>query len=191
MTELTDRFDEALVYASRVHAGQTRNQTDIPYIAHPLAVASLVIEAGGTEDEIIAALLHDAAEDAGGMARLNDIRAHFGDRVAELVEACTDSLLVPRPPWRERKKLYLGRLQTAPDSVILISLSDKLHNARTVLADYRQQGDAVWGRFQGGKDYARWYFVEAAKIFRARSKGTLQAEFDRVVNEIIALMKAA
>jgi (p)ppGpp synthase/HD superfamily hydrolase len=191
VTELTGRFDEALVYASQVHAGQKRNRTEIPYIAHPLAVASLVMEANGSENEIIAALLHDAAEDAGGISRLNDIRAHFGGTVAEIVEACTDSLEEPRPPWRLRKERYLERLAGASDSVILVSLADKLHNARTVLMDYRDLGEAVWQRFQGGRDYASWYFVEAARIFRARGKGKLQAEFDRVINEILSLIKDA
>ncbi len=183
------RFEEALLYATRVHASQKRNRTEIPYISHPLAVASLVMEAGGDEDQAIAGLLHDTAEDHGGLDRILDIRKRFGDRVARIVEGCSDNLTMPAPPWRERKQRYLEHLRTAADDVVLVSVADKLHNARTVLADYRQIGDEVWERFQGGRDYVLWYLRELVQIFLDR-RAAMAEELQRVVEETIRLMRA-
>jgi (p)ppGpp synthase/HD superfamily hydrolase len=152
---LSDRFDRALVYATEVHAGQLRKGTQIPYIAHLLAVAGLVLEHGGDEDQAIAALLHDAAEDHGGEVRLADIRGRFGDRVEAIVRECSDALPVgaePKKPWKERKEAYLSHLEHADEGVLLVSAADKLHNARAVLLDYRDVGEAVWTRFKGGRE---------------------------------------
>jgi (p)ppGpp synthase/HD superfamily hydrolase len=124
---LTDRFDDALVYASRLHRKQTRKGSDTPYVAHLLAVCSLVIEHGGTEDQAIAALLHDAAEDQGGEPRLNEIRALYGAPVADITDAWTE----PKPPWRPRKEAYLAALASKPSASLLVSLAEQL--SRTVL----------------------------------------------------------
>ena len=144
---LSTRFEEALILATRLHAGQVRKGTTIPYIAHLLGVTSIVLEHGGDEEEAIAALLHDAAEDQGGKAILEDIRGRFGYGVAEIVEGCTDAWTDPKPPWRERKQAYVAALRRASASVRLVSSADKLHNARAILGDYRALGEAVWERF--------------------------------------------
>src|SRR5438874_6528572 len=129
---LSRGFNLAFEFASGLHHEQVRKGVGTPYIAHPMAVCALVLEAGGDEDQAIAALLHDTAEDHGGRKRLEDIRQRFGERVAAIVEGCTDSLDRPKPPWRVRKEHYLGHLAQASDDVLLVALADKLHNARSV-----------------------------------------------------------
>ena len=170
-TRLTDRFLDAVRYAARVHAGQRRKGTNIPYLGHLLAVASLVIDAGATEDEAIAALLHDAPEDQGGRRRLEEIRTHFGSQVAGIVESCSDSLEEDpkeKAPWRERKQRYIDQLAEDDDpSAYLISAADKLHNARSMLDDYRVVGDALWSRFSsdGGRDRIIWNFRQLIRVY--------------------------
>jgi (p)ppGpp synthase/HD superfamily hydrolase len=178
------RFEEALIYATRVHAGQRRKGTGIPYIMHLLAVAAIVGENGGTENQVIAALLHDAPEDAGGEARLEDIRLRFGDEVAEIVAGCTDTYEDPKPPWRERKEKYVAHLSEAPASVRLVSAADKLHNARSVLADYRAIEEELWDRFTGGKDGTLWYYRAVADTLAKRGNGPIVSELGRVVTEM-------
>ena len=190
-TLLTRRFDDALLYASHVHGGQKRKATEIPYIAHLLGVASLVLEDGGDEDEAIAALLHDAGEDQGGAPRVADIRARFGDRVADIVAACSDSDVVdPRkkPPWRNRKRKYLAHLRAYPPDVLRVSVADKLHNARAILADYRQHGNALWKRFNAGRDDQLWYYRSLVDRFRQMRPGRLTDELARVVGELDRLV---
>ena len=131
-----------------MHAGHQHKSTTVPYLSHLMAVASLVLEAGGDEDMAIAALLHDVVEDCGGIARLKEIRKQFGARVARIVEGCTDSFTEPKPEWIERKRGYLEEVKHADDETRLVSASDKLHNVRTILADYRKDGDAIWVRFK-------------------------------------------
>ena len=133
----TDKFEDALVHAARLHRDQTRKGTGVPYVTHLLAVAAIVGDNGGTEEEVVAALLHDAPEDAGGETRLAEIQARFGDGVADIVAGCTDTYEDPKPPWRARKEAYLDHLAGAPAPVRLVSAADKLHNARSVLSDYR------------------------------------------------------
>jgi (p)ppGpp synthase/HD superfamily hydrolase len=178
------RFQEALVYASRLHAGQTRKGTQIPYISHLLAVAAIVLEEGGDEDQAIAALLHDAVEDQGGRETLYAIRSRFGEKVADLVDKLTDAYEIPKPPWRERKERYLNHLITAPPEVLRISLADKLHNARSTLADLRRDGPATWERFRGGKDGSLWYYQSLVEFFEEGAPGSLTWELARVVEEI-------
>jgi (p)ppGpp synthase/HD superfamily hydrolase len=158
LTDLSDRFGQALLFALQLHRNQSRKGNQTPYIAHLLGVASLVLEDGGDEDEAIAALLHDAPEDQGGRETLEAIRSRFGERVAQIVDGCTDTYETPKPPWRERKEGYLRHLRVAPPSVWRVSLADKLHNARTILADLRAQGEQVWERFNGGKSGSLWYY---------------------------------
>ncbi len=182
-----EKFEKALVRASRLHKDQVRKGTNTPYVTHLLAVASIVGENGGTEDEVVAALLHDAPEDQGGEATLRDIRAHFGDGVAEIVEGCTDTYEVPKPPWRERKERYLAHLANASDSVRLVSSADKLHNARTVLSDYRVLGEDLWERFNGGKEGTLWYY--RAIVDTLPHDSPVVEELDRVVTELQRLAR--
>jgi (p)ppGpp synthase/HD superfamily hydrolase len=179
-----EKLEHALLYASRLHRNQVRKGTSTPYITHLLAVASIVGENGGTEDEVVAALLHDAPEDQGGEATLRDIRLRFGDEVAEIVDGCTDTYQDPKPPWRERKERYLAHLANAPDSVRLVSSADKLHNARSVLSDYRLVGEDLWTRFNGKKEGTLWYY--RAIVDTLPDENPIIEELDRVVTELEA-----
>jgi len=181
---LTGRFEKALVYAARLHATQYRKGTSRPYLAHLLGVASIVLTHGGDEDEAIAALLHDAVEDQGGLKTLRAIRKKFGARVARIVDGCTDSYTVPKPPWLERKKEYLRHLRRADSSVRLVSAADKLYNAREILDDYRTRRDSVFDRFKGGKKGTIWYYREVVRILRRKGPRALVRELDRVVTEL-------
>jgi HD domain len=177
------RFEDALVYATRAHAVQVRKGTGIPYVAHLLAVASLVLEDGGDEDEAVAALLHDAVEDQGGAKRLREIGDRYGERVAEIVLECSDTDVAPKPPWRDRKIAYIEHVATASDGAVRVSLADKLHNARAVLYDYRRLGEALWERFNPEADQL-WYFRALVSAFRTRTDGPMLEELDRVVTEL-------
>ena len=181
---LTARFEEALIFATRLHASQSRKGSATPYIAHLLGVTSLVLENGGNEDEAIAALLHDAVEDQGGAATREEIRRHFGDRVVEIVDGCTDAEVTPRPPWRPRKEAFIVHLCEAPVSVRLVVTADKLHNARCVLGDYRVLGESLWKRFNGGKDGTLWYYRATTDALRSAETTPLIEQLDRVVSEI-------
>jgi (p)ppGpp synthase/HD superfamily hydrolase len=179
-----EKFEEALKYAAHIHRDQTRKGTKIPYVTHLLAVASIVGENGGTEDEVVAALLHDAPEDQGGEARLEDIRERFGGEVADIVAANSDTFEDPKPPWRERKEAYVAHVAQAPRSVRLVSAADKLHNARSVLADLRSLGDDLWPRFNGGKEGTLWYYRTLVEAFEAAGSNPIVEELDRVVGEL-------
>jgi len=188
---LSTRFDEALVFASRLHVHQVRKGTTIPYVSHLLAVAGLVLENGASEDEAIAALLHDAVEDQGGAAAREEIRRRFGDSVAQIVDGCTDADVIPKPSWRERKEKYIAHIRAASPSVRLVSAADKLHNARAILADYRVMGEVLWDRFNGGKDGTLWYYRSLVDTFREVSGSTpLVKELGRVVSELERLASA-
>ncbi len=182
-----EKFEKALLYAARLHRDQTRKGTNAPYVAHLLAVAAIVGENGGTEDEMVAALLHDAPEDQGGEERLEDIRARFGEAVAEIVDGCVDTYEEPKPPWRPRKEAYVERMKTAPASVQLVSAADKLHNARSILADLRAVGDDLWDRFTGGKSGTLWYYRALVEAYTAERANPVVEDLDRVVSEIEAL----
>jgi hypothetical protein len=182
---LTRQFDTALVYATHLHEGTFRKETSIPYVAHLLAVCARVLEDGGTEDEAIAALLHDAVEDAGGEDRLRALRSRFGDSVARVVAGCSDTDQDPKPPWRERKEAYIRRLKTEADaSTLRVSLADKLHNARAILRDHRAIGEAIWKRFNAPVDEQLWYFESLVSVFRERAPGPMADELAEVVAEI-------
>jgi (p)ppGpp synthase/HD superfamily hydrolase len=180
----TEKFEEALTYVARIHRDQTRKGTNIPYVTHLLAVAAIVGENGGTEDEVVAALLHDAPEDQGGEARLEDIRERFGDEVASIVAGNTDTFEDPQPPWRERKEVYVARIGDEPESVRLVSAADKLHNARSVLADLRSVGDTLWQRFNGGKEGTLWYYRALVEALENAGSNPIVEELDRVVAEM-------
>jgi hypothetical protein len=180
---LGEQFEEALTYATQVHASQRRKGGDVPYVAHLLGVTSLVLEDGGGEQEAVAALLHDAVEDQGGAERLEDIRARFGGEVAEIVAGCSDTDEVPKPAWRIRKEEYIAHLATARPEVVRVSLADKVHNARSVLFDYRLMGDELWKRFNPDADHL-WYYRSLVEAFREVSRSPLVDELDRVVTEL-------
>jgi (p)ppGpp synthase/HD superfamily hydrolase len=187
-TVLTQRFAEALVWVMHLHGQQVRKGTQIPYLAHLLAVASLVLEHGATENEAIAALLHDAIEDQGGAATREQIRLRFGPTVERIVVECSDAETTPKPPWRERKEAYIARIAAASPSARLVSMADKLHNARSILADYRLVGDALWARFTGGCEGTLWYYRTLADTYRAVQPHPLADELARVVAEIERLV---
>ena len=181
---LTPQFIDALQYAAQIHADQLRKGTTIPYISHLLGVCSIVLEYGGSEVEAIGALLHDAAEDQGGDAQLAMIRTRFGDAVAEIVSGCTDTVVLPKPAWRKRKEDYIAHLPTASSSVLVVSLADKLHNSRAILSDFRQVGEELWARFQGGREGTLWYYRALCDAFHSLRSGALADELERVVSEL-------
>jgi (p)ppGpp synthase/HD superfamily hydrolase len=178
---LGERFEKALVYAARLHATQLQKGSRRPYVGHLLGVASLVIRYGGDEDQAIAALLHDAVEDQGGLPTLRAIRRKFGAHVADIVAGCSDSFTTPKPPWRQRKENYIAHVRHAPDGVRLVSAADKLDNARTILADLRHIGDRVWSRFKGRKDGTLWYYREILRAFEEAGTDPLVEELGRAV----------
>jgi (p)ppGpp synthase/HD superfamily hydrolase len=174
MTVLSERFDRAMARASALHRGQVRKSTDVPYISHPMAVASLVLEHHGTEAQAVAALLHDCLEDTSLTA--DELRSEFGDDVAEIVVACTDTAEGTdphaKPPWRPRKEAYLAHLADAPAEALLVVAADKLHNARSIASDHARIGDALWERFNA-RDPAdhEWYFRSLVASLRGRLPG--------------------
>ena len=181
---LSDRFSEALVYAAGLHARQRRKVSGAPYLSHLLRVAGIALEHGADEDEAIAALLHDAVEDQGGRKTREEIRRRFGDRVAAIIDGCTDTDQDPKPPWRQRKTAYLARLKRASASVRLVAASDKLDNARSILVSHRRLGESLWDKFTGGRDGVLWYYRSVADILKQSDTNPLVDELDRVVSEI-------
>ncbi len=181
---LGERFERALQFAAATHRSQVRKGSGIPYVGHLLGVCSLVIEDGGGEDEAIAGLLHDAAEDQGGEAMLDEIRASFGDHVADIVAACSDTFETPKPRWQTRKQTYIDHLESQPEPVLRVSLADKLFNARAILRDYLLVGDPVWTRFKAGRDAQLWYYRELAERFNLLLPGRMAAELSEVVDEL-------
>jgi GTP pyrophosphokinase len=195
---LSERFDLAYLMASSHHRTQLRKGTAVPYLSHLLAVASIVMEMGGTEDEAVAALLHDYVEDGGGPTGLERIRRAFGDDVARIVAANTDTDRDPKPPWRERKEAYIATIAAKRPDELRVSLADKLHNARAILLDYRTHGEALWARFNPGEGAAvRWYYQALRDAFAERrdalGPGAAPAldELDRVVETLRGLADAA
>jgi (p)ppGpp synthase/HD superfamily hydrolase len=189
---LSGRFMSAIEYARHIHI-ERRKGTEIPYMAHLLGVASLVMGEAGhagfpvTEDMVIAALLHDAAEDHGGILRLKDIEHNFGLDVARMVAGLSDSLSEApgkKQSWQERKEAYIERLRGEPDDVRLISAADKLYNARSILEDYREIGPRIWERFKRGRQEQIWYFDELLKVYKSSGMGRLVEELERVVAEL-------
>ena len=182
--KLASRFSDALAFAAELHGGQERKVSGVPYLAHLLAVAAIVLEHGGTEDEAIAALLHDAIEDQGGPAVREEIRRRFGDRVAEIVDGCSDTDETPKPPWEDRKKAHLDRLRHAGPSTLLVVAADKLHNARALLRQYRIQGEALWVQFRGGRKGTMWYFRAVVDLLKELADSPLAEELESAVAEL-------
>jgi (p)ppGpp synthase/HD superfamily hydrolase len=182
--QLTARFSEALAYAGQLHAEQVRKGSGVPYLAHLLSVAAIVLEHGADEDEAIAALLHDAVEDQGGDVARQEIRGRFGRRVADIVDGCTDADTIPKPPWRARKETYLAHLVDADRSVHLVCAADKLHNARSLVEDYRACGELLWNRFSGGKTGTLWYYRAVTTVLATAGQNALVEELQRTVAEL-------
>lgn len=183
---LSERFDQALVWASELHREQWRKGGKVPYIAHLLAVTALVLEGGGDEDEAIAALLHDAVEDQGGPPTRAAIEERFGPRVAAIVEGCTDTDQIPKPPWRGRKSAFLRRLASADASVQLVVTADKIHNTTSTLHDLRAEGPAVWDRFRG-RENALWYYNAVLETLVLSGSNPLVRRLEMVLSELETL----
>ena len=186
---ITSRLSRALSLAIEAHDGDVRKGTAIPYISHPLGVASIVLEYGGDEDQAIAALLHDTIED-GGIKYADMIKAAFGGRVLALVEGCTDG--VPdaqghKADWYERKRNYLQHLSQAHDDVLLVSGADKLHNARAIVSDLSAIGEVVFERFSTKKDGTLWYYTSLSAVFKDREAPMANA----IEEAVTALLKNA
>lgn len=192
---LTESYTRAVDLARTIHT-ETRKDTTIPYLAHLLSVSALVLEHGGTQDQAIAALLHDSAEDHGGHERLDQIRAEFGETVANIVRACSDSLTegkTDKQPWWPRKVAYLAQVASAPPEALLVSAADKLHNSRSILGDYRALDDELWARFNptAGRVGSLWYYTKLVEILGERlvepaAASELVAELRRTVEAICA-----
>ena len=189
--KLSPNFEDALIYATQAHCDQTRKKTGIPYIAHVLGVTAIALEYGANETEAIGALLHDTVEDCGGAERLRDIQKRYGDDVAKIVDGCTDTDEVPKPPWRARKEAYVAHLKDSDTSTRLVSAADKLHNTRAILADLRRHGPKVFERFSGKKEGTLWYYRALVTAFRQHGDHTdLIDELDRVVTQVEKLSAA-
>lgn len=186
---VSDRFHDALAYASDMHATQSRKGGEIPYIAHLMAVSVIVMEAEGSEHEAIAALLHDGPEDQGGLERLADIRNRFGDRVADIVEHCSDTFETPKPSWLDRKRAYVESLASADASTLLVSAADKLHNARSTLRDLEAAADpkTVWRRFKGTPEQT---LANYRALIDAYEQGTPDVRRDPIVRELHQVVDA-
>lgn len=181
--DLGERFEEALAWASTLHRRQARKGPAVPYVAHLLAVCSLVLEAGGDEDEAIAALLHDAVEDQGGAPRLEEIRSRFGERVAEIVDGCTDAYESPKPEWQKRKQDFIDSLDQVADSVLIVVAADKLHNAQSTIESLRVEGPSVWERFRG-RERALWYYQQVTGAIERRGESSLTRRLRSAVDEL-------
>ncbi|MEY3886153.1 MAG: hypothetical protein RL650_245 [Pseudomonadota bacterium] len=186
------KLASALDLAIQAHQGQVRKSTTIPYISHPMAVASIALEFGATEDQAIAALLHDAIED-GGTQYANIIQAQFGDHVHNLVQGCTDGTpdaSGKKAPWLERKTAYLHHLEAASDEVLLVSCSDKLHNARAIVSDLINEGPSVFNRFSSTTEQTLWYYRQLATVFTNRKTPPAKA-LEAAVSQMEALSQSA
>ena len=182
---LTNRFEQALIYAFRLHNKQIRKGSNIPYISHLLSVTALVLEDGGDEDEAIAALLHDAVEDQGGKATREVIFDMFGAKVIQIVDGCSDADTIPKPPWKERKQQYIDNLRDASTSIRRVSLADKLHNARSILRDLSKNGESTWGKFKGGKQGTLWYYQTLLELFlETDTDSWMIEELNRIVEQL-------
>lgn len=177
----------AFSFAEQLHRGQCRKSTGIPYLYHLLAVAALAGEYGGAPQQVAAALLHDAAEDQGGEDTLRAIETHFGKDVAAWVHACSDCTSTPKPPWRERKEAFIERIPQIPDSAKLIVAADKLHNLRSMLRDYRQQGETLWNRFTGRRMGTLWYYQSVVKTLTETWEHPILNELQDAIERLLSV----
>ena len=186
------KLSNALALAIQAHEGQVRKGTKIPYIAHPMAVSAIALEFGATEDQAVAALLHDAIED-GGNKYANIIKAQFGEHIHNLVQGCTDGTpnqQGQKAPWLERKTAYLRHLEEASDEVLLVSCSDKLHNSRAIVSDLINEGPSVFERFSSTPEQTLWYYRQLANAFTNRKTPPAKA-LESAVSQMEALSQSA
>jgi (p)ppGpp synthase/HD superfamily hydrolase len=185
----SERLIDALGVAARLHAGQRRKGSDIPYLSHLLGTCAIALDYGAGEDEAIAALLHDAIEDVQPTADARAAVAAFGPEVLRIVEGCTDSDTHPKPPWRARKAAYVAHVADLDGPILLVSAADKLHNSRSIVSDLRRFGNATWDRFKGRRDGSLWYYRALVDAFRANPAHPpeLLDELDRTVTEMESL----
>jgi GTP pyrophosphokinase len=181
---LSPRFEEALQWTAQLHADQRRKMSNTPYVGHLLAACATVLAHGGDEDVAIAALLHDAVEDQGGAATRAEIARRFGERVAQIVDGCTDATQTPKPPWRERKEAHLTRLAHASAAVCLVEAADKLDNLRALVREYRRLGPAMWSHFRGGRDGTLWYYRAMLDVIRRAAPPDLAEELDHALAQL-------
>lgn len=186
----SERFDRALVHAHDLHRNQRRKGGGAPYVSHLLGVASIVIEHGGTEDQAIAALLHDAGEDAGGDPTVVEIGRRYGPVVESIVRACSDTLDAKKPAWRARKERYVAHLADAPAEALLVSLADKVYNARSIVMDLREEGPSAFDKFTGNLDGTLWYYRALVAALEPRIPGPLVEELRRQVDAMHELAGA-
>lgn len=187
----SQQFADALAFANEKHADQGRKGSNDPYIGHLLAVCSLVIEDGGSEEEAIAALLHDVAEDQGGEPMLAEVETRFGPTVRRIVAACSDTFETPKPDWNTRKRDYVATMPDKQPDELRVSLADKVHNARSILFDFRKEGDGLWERFRADRRQVLWYYRALADVFVERIPGPLADELERVVGELETMVRLA
>jgi len=185
-TTLGPKFEEALLFANRIHAEQKRKDSGAPYLAHVLGVAALVLEDGGSEEEAIAALLHDAAEDQGGEEILAEIQGKFGEKVSQIVRECSDTLISPKPPWKRRKEYHLNVLKSALPETIRVMQADKVYNARNLQRSLIEHGPQTWQNFKGGREGTLWYFRQMYALLSKVRSGYLMMEFARLIEVIEA-----
>ena len=181
---LSPRFTDALTYTAELHQQQERKVSGVPYVAHLLRVAGIVLEYGGTEDEAIAALLHDAVEDQGGVPVLDEIRRRYGDAVADVVWSCSDAHAKPKPPWQERKEAHVTHVRAAGHSVRLVVAADKLDNARSLLREYLIRGESLWDFFHGRRDGTLWYYEAMLAALKDAGTSPLVEELSGTLAEI-------
>jgi (p)ppGpp synthase/HD superfamily hydrolase len=189
---LTKRYTQAFQLAAQLHQTQQRKGTKVPYLSHLMAVSSLVLEYSGTEDEAIAGLLHDAVEDQGGQATLQTIREQFGDAVAEIVWAVSDTDVQPKPAWKVRKEIYIAHAREATSSARLVSACDKLHNLRSILRDYLEQGEGQWARFvpeaptlAEKRDMVIWYYSQLTQVYLEVGPAQVGRELKRTLEALL------
>ena len=185
---MTDRFALAMTYAESLHRGQSRKGSGCPYIAHLLGVASLVMEGGGTEDECIAALLHDAVEDQGGVPTAAEIRRRFGPGVARIVDYCSEPGSKVEA-WIARKESAVRRVSGCGHSALLVLSADKLHNARSLIAAYREVGEDIWECFRGRRDGTLWYYRAMADAIARAGGSPLLGELESAVSALESLAR--
>jgi (p)ppGpp synthase/HD superfamily hydrolase len=188
MSNLSSRFTEALIFATELHATQKRKSSGVPYVAHLLGTASLVLEYGGSEDEAIAALLHDGIEDQGGAETREKIYAKFGEKITKIVDECSEIYQKPKPSWLIRKEEYLKKIPTISDSARLVMVADKIYNLRSIIKDYRLKGDQVWSDFHGGRDGTLWYYQTLVDNFSQGKITPIIEELIRVKEELNSLV---
>jgi (p)ppGpp synthase/HD superfamily hydrolase len=189
-TDLSERFSDAFQCACRWHADQRRKVSGAPYVAHLLGVAGIVLDSGGSEDEAVAALLHDAVEDQGGAEARRKIERLFGAAVAQVVDECTDTDETPKPPWRERKEAFVARVPVMSASARLVTAADKLDNVRGLIQGYYEQGETLWTRFRGGRAGALWYHRAVADAICRAESTPLAQRLNREVTRLESLVRA-